>query len=257
VPKPDAPTPSEAAASPATKAGPAKMTLCSRGSARDLTYGNPTKALVDETIWNIKPGDYDAYRTALRQGKPAMEAAQAAGGQLAVVHRKINEYAVKIEALLSASKATINVNEVIHSVLERETQRIIGDNAMRDEEKDASFDQLGGFQEWINRGLKGEMTPLQAHRIAVAIGDRANWGVACVSVLNELKCVYGVVYSSIRDAVRAAVPEVRDPEERLANLYAAKSDLEAVPDAQIAAPTDPGIAASAFSSAQEEKFAQT
>jgi len=222
-----------------------------------VTYGNPAKALVDETIWNIEPGDYDAYRTALRQGKPAMEAAQAAGGQLAIVHRKIKEYAVKIEALLSASKATINANEVIHSVLERETLRIIGDNAMRDEEKDASVERLGGFQEWINRGLKGEMTPLEAHRIAIAIGDRANWGVASASVSDELKRVYGVVYGSIRDAVRAAVPEVRDPEERLANLYAAKSDLEAMPDAQIAAPAGTGTAASACSSAHEENFSQT
>jgi hypothetical protein len=257
VPKPDALTSSEAAASQATNIGPANMTPCSRGSSRDLTYGNPAKAMVDETIWNIKPGDYDAYRTALRQGKPAMEAAQAAGGQLAVVHRKINEYAVKIEALLSASKATINVNEVIHSVLERETQRIIGDNAMRDEEKDAAVDQLGGFQEWINRGLKGGITPLQAHRIAVAIGDRANWGVASASASAELKCAYGAVYSSVRSAVRAAVPEACDREERLANLYAAKSDLEAMPDAQITASTDPGIAASAFSSARDEKLAQT
>jgi hypothetical protein len=250
VPKPNAPTNSEAVASLATNVGPAKMTLCSRGSARDLTYGNPAKALVDETIWNIKPGDYDAYRTALRQGKPAMEAAQAAGGQLAVVHRKINEYAVKIEALLSASKATINVNEVVQSVLECETLRIIGDNAMRDEEKDASVDQLGGFQEWINRGLKGEMTPLRAHRIAVAIGDRANWGVACASVSNELKCVYGVVYSNIRDAVRAAVPEVRDPEERLANLHAAKSDLEAMPDAEARSPRAAGPVPAAFFAAE-------
>lgn len=256
APKPSALAPSEAADSSPSKAGPAKINSLSRGSSRDVTYGNPAKALVDETIWNIATGDYDVYRTALRQGKSSLEAAQAAGGQLAVVHRKIHEYLVKIEALLSASKATINVEELIHSVLERETLKIIGDDAMDDAEKDAAVSQLGGFQEWINRGLKREMTPLQAHRIELAIGDRANWGAACRSISDELRPVYRVVYSSIRDAVRAAVPDVRDPDERLANLYAAKSDLEPVPNPQISAPAHLPIAASAVSSAQEEKFAE-
>jgi len=256
APKPTAPAPSEAVDSPAAKVGTAKNNSFQRGSVRDLTYGNPAKALVDETIWNIATGDYGLYGTALREGKSPLEAAQAAGGQLAVVHRKIHEYAVKIEALLSASKAAINVDEVIQSVLERETLKIIGDNAMDEAEKDAAVGQLGGFQEWINRGLKREMTPLQAHRIALAIGDRANWGAVCRSISNELRPVYRVVYSSIRDAIRAAVPDVRDADERLANLYAAKSDLEPVPNTQISAPADLPIAASAASSAQEEKFAE-
>jgi hypothetical protein len=254
VPKPSAPAPPEAAESPTKKVGAQKMNPSSRGSVRDLTYGNPAKALVDETIWNIATGDYDVYRTALRQGKSPMEAAQAAGGQWAVVHRKIHEYAVKTEALLSASKATIDVGEVIHSVLERETNKIIGDHAMGDAEKDAAVGRLGGFQEWINRGLKREITPLQAHRIALAIGDRANWGAACRSISQDLLPVYRVLYSSIRDAIRSAVPDVRDPEERLANLYAAKSDLEVMSNTQISAPADLPVAASAASS--EEKVAE-
>jgi hypothetical protein len=229
------------------------MSSFPRGSVRDLTYGNPAKALVDETIWNIATGDYEVYRTALRQGRTPMEAAQAAGGQLAVVHRKIHEYGVKTEALLSASKATIDADEVIRSVLERETNKIIIDNAMSDAEKDAAVGRLGGFQEWINRGLKREMTPLQAHRIAIAIADRANWGAACRSLSDDLPPVCRVVYSSIRDAIRAAVPDVRDPDERLANLYAAKSDLELVPNTQISSPEDVPITACAASSAQEEK----
>jgi hypothetical protein len=208
---------------------------------------------VDETIWNIATGDYEVYRTALQQGKSPMEAAQAAGGQLAVVHRKIHEYAVKTEALLSASKATVDVDAVVRSVLERETNKIIIDNAMSDGEKDAAVGRLGGFQEWINRGLEREMTPLQAHRIAIAIADRANWGAAGGSVSDDLMPLYRVVYSSIRDAIRAAVPDVRDPDERLANLYAARSDLELVPSTQGSAPADVPIAASAASAAQEEK----
>jgi hypothetical protein len=242
VQKPGAHAPSQAGDLPTARAGQANVNSFSRGPFRDLAFGNPAKALVDETIWNIETGDYDAYRMALRQGKSATEAAQIAGGQLAVVHRKIHEYTAKIEALLSASKATISVNEVIHDVLEHETSRMIADSAMNEEEKDIAIGQLGGFQEWINRGLEREMTPLQAHRIRIAIGNRANWGADSRPISDEVRRVYRVVYTSIRDAVCAAVPDMREPGERLANLYAAKSDLEAISGAPVSAGGSPDVA---------------
>jgi hypothetical protein len=175
-------------------------------------------------------GDYDAYAAALRQGKTAAEAAQAAGGQLAVVHRKITEYTLKIERVLSESKAVITVGEAIDKPLERAMLEIIGNGTINDTEK-AAVDQLGALQEEIKRGLAREITPLQAHRIARLIGDRAQWGArSCLS--EELKPAYGAVYTSVRNTVRAAVPEAQDLDERLANLHAAKWDLENVPTAK-------------------------
>jgi len=198
-----------------------------RRPVRDLAYGNPAKALVDETIWNMPTGDYELYRTALEQGKPAIEAAQSAGGQFAIVHRRIIDYTRKIEAVLSESKATINVRDVIDKPFEHAVLEIIGNVAVGDAEKDAAIDHLGAFQEQINRGLDREMSPLQAHRIARAIGDRANWGTAaCLS--EELKPAFRAVYTSVRNAIRLAVPEACELDERLANLCAAKSDLEKV-----------------------------
>lgn len=257
APKPNVAPPPELVATPAAKVPPpAKSKPVSKGSARDLTYGNPAKALVDETIWNLEPGDYAAYKNALQQGKSAIEAAQAAGGQMAVVHRKIQEYAAKIEALLSASTVTLNSNDVIYTVLERETLKVIADTAMAEVEKDAAVGQLGDFQESINRELKHEVTPLDAHRIALLIGDRANWGAASRSIPNGLKPAYRALFGSIRDAIRAAVPDVRDPDERLVNLYAAKADLEAAADTRTSIPADPRIAAPVTRPAQQEKFAE-
>jgi hypothetical protein len=230
--KPNVSAPSEAAGNlVARKVAPEIIDPFFRGPVRDLTYGNCAKALVDETIWNMAPGDYEAYRSALRLGKPATEAAQAAGGQLAVVHRKIADYTLKIEAILSESKATINAGDAIDNPLEHAMLEIIGNSAMGEPEKDAAVDHLGALQEQIKRGLDREVTPLQAHRIARSIGDRANWGIgSCLS--EELKPAYRAVYGSIRSAIRAAVPKTRDLDERLANLYAAKSDLENVPAAK-------------------------
>jgi hypothetical protein len=249
---------SNAAAIPAAKPAAQKTTSSAKTPARDLAYGNPAKALVDETIWNLQPGDYVAYRTALRQRKSPLDAAQAAGGQLAVIHRKIHEYTAKVESLLSASNAALNASELvqsIHSVLDRETLTIISDDAVADDQKDAAVARLGEFQEWINHSLNAGSTALDAHRLAVASGDRANWGAAS-SVSDELARVYRLVYTSARDAVRAAVPEVRDADERLANLYAAKSDIDAAFQAEISSPADLSMARSAVASVPQHKVAE-
>jgi hypothetical protein len=214
-----------------SKIGRAVKDASVRTSARDLTFGNSAKALVDEAIWNMATGDYEVYRTALQQGKPATEAAEAAGGQLAIIHRKISDYSLKIEAVLSESKARINVGEVVDKPLEHAALELIGNCEMGDAEKDATIDQLGAFQEWIKHGLDREITILEANRIARAIGDRANWGTG-TDLSEELKPAYRAVYSSLRNAVRTAVPDTQNLDERLANLYAAKSEIETVPQAQ-------------------------
>ncbi len=196
-----------------------------RSSARDLTYGNSAKAMVDEAIWNLATGNYQAYRTALQQGKSAAEAAQAAGGQLAVVHRKISDYTVRLEAVLSESEAIINTGEVIDKPLERALLEIISNGTMSDLEKDAAIQQLGALQEWVKHGLHGDITPLQANRIILAMGDRLNWG-GTSAVSEEFKPAYRALYSSLKTAICTAVPEVQNLHDRLTNLYAVKSDLE-------------------------------
>ena len=196
-----------------------------RSPVRDLTYGNSARAMVDEVIWNLATGNYQVYRTALQQGKPATEAAQAAGGQLAAVHRKLSDYGLKLEAVLSESTATINVAEAIDKPLENSLLEIISNGAMNDLEKDAAIQQLGALQEWVKHGLQGDTTPLQANRIVLAIGDRVNWG-GTSGVPEEFKAVYRALYVSLKTAIRTAVPEAQNLHDRLANLYAAKSELE-------------------------------
>jgi hypothetical protein len=196
-----------------------------KSPVRDLTYGNSAKAMVDEGIWNMATGDYQAYRTALQQGKSASEAAKAAGGQLAVIHRKISDYTLKLEVVLAKSKATIHVGEVIDKPLEHAVLEIISNATMSDLEKDAAIQQLGTLQEWVKHGLQGDITPLQASRIILAIGDRLNWG-GTTGVSDELKPVYRALYGSLKSAFHTTAPEAQNLHDRLTNLYAAKSDLE-------------------------------
>jgi hypothetical protein len=203
-----------------TKAGPTART-----PVRDVLYGNSAKAMVDEVIWNMAPGDLQVYRTALQQGKTASEAAQAAGGQLAVIHQKIGDYTVKLEAILSEAKAAISAGESIDKPLEHAVLETISDGAMSDTEKDAAVQQLGAIQAWAKQGLPGEMTPVQAQRILLAIGERLNWG-GTTGVPENFKPVYRALFGSLKTAIQAAVPEAQNLQDRLTNLYAAKSELE-------------------------------
>ncbi len=223
--EPKSSTSSEPARSlPDTKVGRATHPSV-KSPLRDLTYGNPTKAVVDEVIWNMATGNYQVYRIARQQGKSATEAAEAAGGQLAMVHRKIIDYTLKLEKVLSASTATINVGEIIDKPLEHVVLEIISNGAMSDLEKDAAIQQLGNIQEWVKHGLQGDITPLQANRIMLAIGERLNWG-GVVDFSEEFKTVYRALFGSLKSAICAAVPWAQSLHDRLTNLYAAKSDLE-------------------------------
>jgi hypothetical protein len=224
--QPEDPAPSETARSFTDAKVARPMTAPSlRAAARDLTFGDSAKAMVDEVIWNMATGDHQAYRTARQQGKSASEAAQAAGGQLAVIHRKISDYTLTLEAALSESKATINVSEVIDKPLEHAMLEIINNGAISDSEKDAAIQQLGTLQEWVKNGLQGDITPFQANRILLTIGDRLNWG-GITGVPEEFKPVYRALYISLKNAILAAVPQAQNLLDRLTNLYAAKSELD-------------------------------
>ena len=221
-----APASREAAGNhPETKVARAVTGASARSRVRDLTFGDSAKAMVDEAIWNLAAGDFEVYRTALQQGKSAREAAQAAGGQLAVIHQKIDDYALNLDAVLSESKAKISVAETIDKPLEQAMLEIIGNGSMSDSEKDAAIQQLGAVQEWVKRGLQGDMTPLQANQIMLAVGARLNWG-GSTDVSEEFKPVYRAIYGKLKNAIRLTIPEAQNLHDRLTNLSAAKADFD-------------------------------
>ena len=204
---------------------PSPPSAPTRSAFRDLTFGDSAKAMVDEAIWNMEGGDYEVYRSAIEEGKTPAEAARAAGGQLEVIHRKIADYTLKLQAALSEPKATISVVGTIDKPLEQIMLEIIGNDAMSDLEKDSFVQELGTLQEWVKRGLHGDVTPLQANRIAQSIGDRLNWGGA-TDISEDFRPVYRDLYVSLKTAIRIAVPEAQNYHDRLTNLYAAKSEMD-------------------------------
>jgi len=210
---------------PERKTARAVESTAATKSSRDRIYGDPSKAIVDEAIWNMPAGNLQAYQAALAQGKSAAEAAEAAGGQMAMVHRKIGDYTLRLENFLSASRAKISMAEAVDKPLENAVQEIIASDGMSDSEKDAAIQGLGSLQEWAKHGWEGEITLLQTNRIVFAIGERVNWGGAA-DVPERFKPVYRTLFDNLKGAICRAAPETQNLHDRLTNLYAAKSDLE-------------------------------
>lgn len=194
-------------------------------NARDVTYGNPAKALLDEGIANVNTGDTEKIKSAFRAGAAPQAASRAAGGRIAAVSGKINDLSPQLDALLSKSTAQIPVAQVIDGPISNASLEIIVNRAMTQAEKDSALKQLSELQAQLKRGLGQTISPSQANEIKRQIGDRVNWG-GVTAVGDEVKPAYRSLYGSLKRAVDQAVPESSQLNERLTNLLAASKDLE-------------------------------
>ena len=194
-------------------------------TARDVTYGNPAKAMLDENIKTPLTGDIEKYKAALRQGMPSEQALVAAGGRAGAVAQKISQLSPQVDQLLGQSAASIPVTDVIDKPLMNVASDIMGNRAMTEAEKDAALTQIGALQKSLKEGLPDTINPLQANQIKQAIGNRINWG-GNIAVTDEVKPAYRAVYGTLKQSVNNAVPEVAPVNERLSNLLSAQTDLE-------------------------------
>jgi hypothetical protein len=194
-------------------------------TARDVTYGNPAKAIVNEGINSVSTGDWEAYKDALRAGQTPDQAAQAAGGRFAAIFKKVSSLSETVNNNLAQSSTRLSVDDIINKPLDDATIGIISNRSMTPLEKDAALNQLGGLQKSLTEGLGSEVSLVEAQRIKHQIGDRVNWGGA-TAVTDEVKPAYKQVYGTIKDAINAAAPDTAALNERLTNLMAAKNDVE-------------------------------
>ena len=216
---------------PQTKLGRSMINQSLGAQTRDITYGNPAKALIDEGIHDVATGDFEGYKDALRSGKTPAEASKAAGGRFASVNQRIEEYGPRLEKVLSQSQQTIPVADAIDAPLHKAAFEIIGNSAMTDEVKDAAIHQLGAFQKSLKEGLGKDVSPLQLNKIKQSLGNRMNWG-GTISVTDDIKPALRSVYGTMNKLISDAVPEAKELNERLSNLYAAQSDLETLTKAE-------------------------
>ena len=145
--------------------------------------------------------------------------------RIAAICAQIAECTAQLEQHLSRSTATISVRDGIDLPLEQITFELIDDVAISEAGKDELLTQLGVFQEWVKRGLKEHITPLQANRIRLLVGGAQE--TAEKHGAEQLRPAYRAVYEALQSAIHTAVPGAKDLEEKLTELQAAKSRLEA------------------------------
>lgn len=216
---------------PATKLGRGAINESVGASGRDVTYGNPARAINREEIQDIATGDWNSYQEALRSGKTPTEAAQAAGGRFASVSQRINELTPRLGRLLTNSPAKIPVANVIDQPLEEAATEIIKNPAMGDSEKMAAIGKLGELQKSLKEGLGTEATPSQLQVVKQAIGNRVNWG-GTSAVTDDVKSAYRSVYGTLKEAIHRSVPGSAEIDNRLTDLLATSSDLETLAKAE-------------------------
>jgi hypothetical protein len=193
--------------------------------ARDVAYGNPAKALLDENITSPFTGDIEVYKTALRTGKTPEEAAQVAGGRIAAINSKINELKPQLDSVLQGSKAKIPLFDIMGDTVLKTGVEIENDPALTAAEKRLAGRKLDGLYDSIKEWAgKENITPVQAAELKRSIGNRIAWG-GKEAVGDNVKPVYKELYGALKNAVHTAVPEAAQLDERLTNLMAAYGDV--------------------------------
>jgi hypothetical protein len=199
-----------------TKFGRSLINASVGATARDVIYGNPARALLDEGIVTPFTGDVEA----IKAGRGLIDA----GGRLGAVSQRVMELQPQVNAALSASKKTLQFADVVDKPLLDAFNDIVGNQAMTQAEKQAAIAQLGDLQQSLHAGFGSDLTPLEANQLKNQIGARVRW-TGTNQVGDEVKPAYKAVYASLKNAVNDAVPEVADLNERLTNLHAAQDDL--------------------------------
>jgi len=194
-------------------------------SARDVTYGNPAKGMLDENLTAMRTGDIEQYKSVLRAGGTPEEAAAAAGGRIAAVNGRLNELKPQLDAVLEDSPARISFRDVVDKTITGARRDVINNPAMTEAEKNAAEVKLKGLYDAIREQHgTSKLTVQQANDLKNAIGDRISWG-GTAAVGDEVKPVYRELYGALKEAVHRAVPEAGPLDERLTNLMAAWKDL--------------------------------
>jgi hypothetical protein len=199
-----------------TKIGRSFINESVGATGRDVTYGNPAKALLNEGIINPRTGDWEAMK-ATRQLADA-------GGRLGQVSNRISELQPQLNSQLASSAKTISMADAVDKPLNAAFDEIMANNAITMPEKEAAIRQLGDLQQALHTGHGSQLTPLEANILKNQVGGRVRW-TGTNAVGDDVKPYYKQVYNSLREWVNSTVPGTEGLNDRLTDLHAAKDDL--------------------------------
>jgi len=196
---------------------------------RDVIYGNPAKALLDENIATLGTGDLEKFKDAVRSGSTLQGAADAAGGRIAAVSDRINQIAPQLRATLAASTTKIPVS-VVTDPIDNGIQQIMASRGVTAQEAQTAIGELNAIKQAALKipsapgATATSWAPLEANTVKQEIGADIDWaGRERIGQLVDP--VRKQVYGGLRDAVNQAAPGAANLNERLTNLLAAQTDI--------------------------------
>lgn len=211
-----------------TKLGRMLVNRSLAATVKDVTYGNPAKALED--VSTPFTGDIEKFKAGLRAGMPLDQAEQAAGGRFAAISQKIQTLSPQLDQLVQSSKATVKAADVIDKPLEDAANRIINNTAMLDADKNAAISQLGELQKTLHQSVGQDLTMGDVLKVKRDVGNEVNnW---TVEPRTEIQDAYRKVYGSLKDALHNNVPNAAKIDEDLTDAFAAKGAVERLARAQ-------------------------
>jgi hypothetical protein len=200
-------------------------------TARDVTYGNPAKALLDENIATPFTGDLEKFKSAIRSGATLQGASDAAGGRIAAISNKINELRPQVDSILAPLKNKIPTT-VVTDRIDQGIREIQQSRGVTPQDAQAAIAELNAIKQAALKvpGVPGATArawaPLEANAVKGELGGQINWG-GRERVGELVDPVRKQVYSALRDAVNDSdsTGKVAGLNERLTNLHAAQEDV--------------------------------
>jgi hypothetical protein len=192
-------------------------------TAKDVTFGNPAKAIAD--INTPFTGNIEKLKAALRAGQSLDQAEIAAGGRLGAISQKIQTLTPQLESAVNAAKTTVKSSDVIDKPLTDALNKVLNNKAMTDADKMTIMGQLGDLQKTLHQNSPGpDLTMQQVLQIKRDIGNEVgNW---LVEPRNEVQEAYRSVYGTAKDALHNGVPGAAKLDEQLTDSISAKNAIE-------------------------------
>lgn len=186
--------------------------------ARDVRFGDPSKALVEEGI-----------------GWPGTK------GRLAQVNAKLAQIGPQLQQALSNAKGAINLDDVLDPILKKYKDKIRLSNESP-ATKQAAYDDLNTLRNTAHEHApSGNASAAEANTFKQAIGDSVNWEKRPTPMHDTVVDAYREAYGAVRDQVNDLVGDkAADLNRRISNLRAAQSALREMYVQQKAGRT-PGI----------------
>lgn len=169
---------------------------------RDVRYGDPSKALVDNGITS-----------------------PTTSGRLQAVTDAINNIKPQVDKALAASPAKIDIISLLDPIIQKATQEI-NESFEKPEAKLAAHEDINAL--WMNAIRKaptGFADLVTTNEIKQGIGDTFNWEKRPTAMMPYAESAFRAAYGSLKQAITKEAPQVAPLNENLSNLISAKKAL--------------------------------